>query len=443
MHNFFRRRDGRPFEIPSRMYALIVDGEDGEFVLFDAVDARFFDSVYPVNHDPAPGNWRSHVDRAPVYAVEINALDGRPDAIAWHKRYPRDILPDWSQIDLVADPKGEAEVYDNIAGPPMRARISVQPLSERLAKALEDATDLAPDIRSEADIEQALPTSAIDQVFVLDVGQGAANALVTSAGEVVGYVDLGAGVLRDAGTWPKSMRGICLCHRPKVILTHWHYDHFEAANIYPAAQQLTWIAPFQRLGPGPQSAMASSITGAGGTLMVWNGSGMLSAGQIVLERCTGPVGNQNRTGISVWVRGPVGRDPILLPGDAGYIDVPTLAAGQMMEGAGKAVEALAVAHHGGRSPGRPPAKSGGGIPRAALSYGHTNGYGHPLKSALTGLTASGWGIGHPTAGLDERRTEDRPGGAGGAGLGHIRLNWAGGSGPAHSCACGCTLDPTQ
>ncbi|QCI68360.1 MBL fold metallo-hydrolase [Phreatobacter stygius] len=436
MHDFFRRRDGGPFKIPPLMYALLIEGEDGEFVLFDAVDAQFFDQTYAPGYRIAPGNWRSRVNRAPVYAVEVHARGGTPAAIDWLKRHPLGGLPEWSQIELDPDPNGAADVYDTIAGPPQRARISVRPLSRRRVKALERATDLTPDIRPEAEIERALPTSAIDQVFVLDVGQGAANALVTSAGEVVAYVDLGAGVLRDVGTWPNSMGGLCLCHQPKVILTHWHYDHFQAANIYPAAQKLTWIAPLQRLGPGPQSLMASSITRAGGALMIWNGHGILSTSQIALERCTGPTGNQNRTGISVWVWGPVGKDPILLPGDAGYADVPTLAAG-------KAIGAFAVAHHGGRAPGVAPARPGASTPRAALSYGHKNSYGHPLTPSLTGLTASGWHIGHPAAGKDERRTEDRPGGAGGSGLGHIRLNWAGGSSSAHSCACGCTLDPTQ
>lgn len=436
MHDFFRRRDGGSFEIPHRVYALVIDGEDREHVLFDAVDARFFDLAYASGYQTAPGSWLVHVDRAPVYAIEINAIDGTPAAIAWHARHPYAALPEWSQIELVPDRKGEADVYDNIAGPPQRATVSVRPVSKRLAQALEQATDLTPHIKPESDIEQALPTSSIEQVFVLDVGQGSANALVSSPGAVIAYVDLGAGVLRDVGTWPSSMGGVCLQHAPVVILTHWHYDHFEAANIYPAAQQRVWIAPFQKLGPGPQSAMAGAIA-ATGTLMVWNGSGILQAGAIDLERCAGPAGNQNRTGIAVWVWGPVGSDPLLLPGDAGYTDLPTLAAG-------KAISGFAVAHHGGRSSGTPPTRPGGGTPRAALSYGHNNSYRHPLPSSVQGLVASQWVIGNPGSGIDERRTEDRqPGGTGGHGLGHIRLDWAGGNGPPHACGCGCTLNPTQ
>ena len=169
---------------------------------------------------------------------------------------------------------------------------------------------------------------------------------------------------------------------------------------------------------------------------IWNGTGLLHAGKIDLERCTGPAGNQNRTGIAAWIHGPVGSDPIVLPGDAGYADVPGLARGAV-------ISSLVVAHHGGHAPGTPPLKPGVGTPRAAFSYGCPNGYNHPLPGSLSRLTASKWTIGHPAAGVDERRTEDRPGGKGGSGLGHIRMNWTGNTGPVHACSCGCTLNPTQ
>lgn len=431
MHRFFQYSDG-PFEVPPRVYARLIDSEDGEFILLDAVEARAFDRFFfELGGRDEPQRWRDLVEGAPVYAIEINGLHDSQAARDWLARNPLEELPEWSEIELALNPEGEADVYDNIAGPPQRARISLQAASDGLAQALKQATDLTPYVEDEGDIEKALPSQPIEQIFVLDVGQGAANALVTQAGDVIGYVDLGAGVLKDAGTWPSAMGGICLQHPPTVILTHWHYDHFQAANIYPAAQGMTWIAPFQTLGPGPQSAMAGAIARTG-RLMVWNGSGTLSAGAIELERCTGPAGNQNRTGLAVWVEGPQGADPILLPGDAGYKDF-----------AMRGITAFAVSHHGGRAPGTPPARPGGIATRAALSYGHNNQYKHPLNASLAGLIGSGWAIGHVHAGADERRTADRSGGMGGTGLGHIRLDWSGGSSPAHGCTCGCTLSPTQ
>lgn len=359
MNRFFEPRDQSfPFEVPKRVYALLIDGEDGEFVLFDAVDANDFDQKHALpGFSSQKGNWRDYVDRARIYAIEINASESLI-AKRWLERHPYDLIPVWAQIELVPAVNGEAAVYDNIAGPALRAKVVVRPLSTKLSQSLQQATDLTRDKKSDSEIKRTLPAQALENVFVLDVGQGSANALVTGACDVVAYVDLGAGVLSDAKTWPASMAGICLMHRPTIILSHWHYDHFQAANKYPAALLQTWIAPFQTLGPGPQSAMASAIASAG-TLMVWNGTGILTSGTLDLERCIGPVGNQNRTGIAVWVRGPAGSDPILLPGDAGYCDIPALAT--------QAITGLAVAHHGGRAPGTAPTRPGGATTRAALS----------------------------------------------------------------------------
>ncbi|CAM5770191.1 hypothetical protein LMIY3S_03089 [Labrys miyagiensis] len=435
MHRFFQRRE-EPSHVPPRVYARLIDGEEGDgYVLFDAVEAEAFDRfVRSVEEEPTPAAWRGAIGDAPIYAVQVNGLT-QFRARDWLGRNPVADLPEWSEIFLSPDPMGEAEVYDNIAALPQLAAISIKRVSALRELQLKKATDLSPEIRTEQEIQGKLPSLPIEEVFALDVGQGAANALVTTGGNVAAYVDLGAGVLKDARTWPSAMGGICLQQSPVVILTHWHYDHFEAANIYPNAQGLTWIAPFQTLGPGPQSAMASAITGhPTGVLMVWSttGGSVLSTGAIELELCNGPAGNQNRTGIAVWVHGPSGEEPILLPGDAGYSDILLLKNG-------RSIAAFAVAHHGGQSAGQPPARPAGPQARAAFSYGINNQYTHPLATPLNRLRNASWNIGHPGPPIDERRTEDRAAN----GLGHIKLDWSGGAIRTRSCSCGCTITPTQ
>lgn len=426
MHRFFIAEDF-DFSVPERVYALEVGGESEEFRLFDAVDADFYDHVDETGELGEPGAWRRFVERAPIYAIEV---DGR--AAGWLGDHDPEGPPTLFEMGLMADPEGEAEVYANIGGPPRRARARALRVPAGKATRLRTATDLSPHVVGDAAIRRALPTATIEQVIVLDVGQGSANALLDSANRVVAYVDLGAGVLKNTGTWPADMGGICLCHAPPIVLTHWHYDHFQAANIFPAALGRVWIAPYQTLGPGPQSAMAAGILQAG-QLRIWNGipGASIVVGGIELERCGGA--NQNRSGIAVWISGPPGADPILLPGDAGYCDSAALRAG-------RAVSGFAVAHHGGSAPGNAPARPGG-APRAALSYGLPNSYWHPLPRSLAQLTNAAWRIGRPAAGQDERRTADRP--ATYPRLGHIRLDWPGGAGAAHACGCGCTLDPTQ
>jgi len=424
----------RPFEVPPRVYARTIDADGLRYVLFDAVEAAWFDEVHAdYAADLTPAVWRELIDRAPIYAIEVNSRNGTEQpALSFleNNRFPR-----WVEIDNIEpDPAGPGEIYNTIAGAPQRIRFKPKPMRSAARKAIKQATDISGHIQSDASIRARLPSAALDQVFVLDVGQGGANALVDDHGDVVAYVDLGAGVLADAGTWPTAMTGICLAHTPVVILTHWHYDHFEAANKYPNAKTMTWIAPLQTLGPGPQSAMASDVI-ANGTLVVWNGTGNLTTGAIELERCNGPSGNQNRTGIAVWINGPNAGDPILLPGDAGYSDIASLRGG----GTARLITSLVVSHHGGNAPGRPPADPGLSVTRAALSFGKANSYTHPLAHSLTALRGAHWSIGPvPGTPIDDRRTEDRTGG-----LGHIRLAWPGSKTSTRSCHCACSIDPTQ
>lgn len=433
MNPFFEPPPEQPgFTLPPLVYARLIDSDPGAYALFDAVDAKVFDGFAAgIGANWERGAWLSAVEQAPIYAVEVNALDA--GAADWLAKHVAEEGLEWVQITLSAHPDGEVAVYDNIVGVAQRARADLQPVEQKLAAMLKTATDLSPWIEPEDDIAKIVPAQAVAGVLVLDVGQGAAQALVDAADDIIAYVDLGAGVLRDSGTWPADMTGICLVGDPIVILSHWHYDHFHAANIFPAARNRTWIAPLQTLGPGPQSAMAGAIAKTG-RLLIWNGGGLLKAGSIELERCTGPVGDQNRTGIAVWAEGPAGTEPILLPGDAGYDDFQA-----------RTISSFVLAHHGGRAPGTPPARPGGAAPRVALSYGHNNQYRHPRNGSLAPVLGQGWTLGHVHAGADERRTAMRPGGIGGKGLGHIRLDWSSGTGlpAARICPCGCTLSPTQ
>ncbi len=325
MHDFFRRREepSEFFEVPRRAYALLIDAEDREYALSDAVDAHSFHRLYsPESHYPdlgnlrdyPPGSWRQHVDRAPIYAIEINAREPNyPEAAAWHQRHPLGSLPAWSEINLEPDPKGEAAVYNNIAGLPQRTKISVRSVAKS-----------------------------------------------------------GAG----AGASDRSLAPYCCRSRHRS----------GAADSCDR--------------PDPRARRRAGVR--------------LCSGQL-RRSCCRLCRSRRRC-----------------------------AEGQryLAELDERQISGLAVAHHGGRSPGQPPTKPGG-LPRAAFSYGCSNGYGHPLPNSIRDLRNALWTIGHSAPGIDERRTEDRPGGKGGAGLGHIRMNWTGNTGAAHSCTCGCTLNPTQ
>lgn len=429
------------FAVPGRVYARLIDGDGGYYQLFDAIEANWFDNwAEQQRGQVTPERWFADIDDAPVYAVEVNSR-GRTEPVAgeWLHDRPRP-LPRWAEMELSPNPKGPAEVYANIAGLPQRADLKLSALSSARRRALKAATDLGPYVVPDATITALIPNSQVERVVVIDVGQGGAAALLGTNDEIVAYVDMGAGVLADTSTRPAPMTVPCLRGEPIVFLSHWHYDHFELANIVPPPRTdpktLIWIAPLQVLGPGPQSAFAGALV-ANRKLRVWGGSGSLSAGSIELERCTGPGKNLNRSGLAVWVRGPSGQAPILLPGDAGYGDIPGLAGG-------RGITAFAVSHHGGRAAGSPPPRPHGPTVRAAFSYGHGNSYHHPLAGSIAGLTAARWHLGpFPGTAVDERRTEDRSHGTGGGGFGHIGLAWSGSAIFPHACTCGCSIDPTQ
>lgn len=432
---------------PLRLYALAAEGEPRRYILYDAVDADWADALF----DRAEGDqltrlWWDEIQDAPVYAVTVNVVcDGAYESAKKTLKSLPEIPEDegegplWMELTVTPDSAGGADLYNNIVGAPQRVRIVSTLLGSNSPKVgkLAAVTTLTPD---PADlIEKSLPTDVIDHVVVLDVGQGSSAALVSDAGDIVAYVDVGRGVLADAATFPHDMKALCLQAGPIVILTHWHYDHFQLANKDPRLANCTWITPFQTLGPGPQSAMAATLIN-NGSLLVWGGTGRLSVvgGHIQLERCTGPAGNQNRTGLAVWVEDQHGELPILVPGDAGYVDIPGLSPA----GATR-VTALAVAHHGGMAPGLPPTRPGK-APRLAFSYGPGNTYKHPLNASVKGLALGGWQFGAGRGWrADDARTEDmRP--ASSPDYGHVRLAWRCSS-HRHVCSstCGCTVEWRQ
>src|SRR5258706_2334640 len=125
------------------------------------------------------------------------------------------------------------------------------------------AASLGSRMGAPAAIQSLLPTGSIDHLCVYDVGQGLAQGILGVQGTPLAYADLGGGVLADAATWPRTMTGFCFGNSPPIVLSHWHYDHFSAANRFPHARAMKWIAPNQTLGPGPQTTFASALITAG------------------------------------------------------------------------------------------------------------------------------------------------------------------------------------
>ncbi|QIJ45450.1 hypothetical protein G7039_35615 (plasmid) [Rhizobium leguminosarum] len=426
------------FDVPRRVYARLIEHHELEYALFDAIDADWFDKRAAAGPTSLRfESWAADSISAPIYVVEFNArgVNGFASFLWLATRFGmRRRLSQWFELSLLPENNGPAAVYFSMTGEPRYADAFLGRPDRLTRLLLEQLTDLSSQIDTRNSILDELNKIDHEEVFALDVGQGSANALVPKSGHASAYVDLGRSVLGDSPSWQTGTT-FCLSQAKTVILSHWHYDHFYGANMQPHALTLTWIAPYQKIGAGPQLSMASSIA-SNGQLKIWGGNGTISSTSVDLERSVGKGTDLNRSGLAVWVKDPNGtRDPILLPGDAGYKDLRSLL--------GRNITSFAAAHHGGKSPGIPPRKSGATSAKVVLSYGLNNGYGHPLPNYIGRLGKQGWALGQPGAPIDERRTEDRktvP--THQIALGNVRLNWGHGRSPPQ-CSCGCTIEPTQ
>jgi hypothetical protein len=434
--NNFHMLQGEPLERPLHFYGLGVEaggvteetGHEGEFLILDLIGAQWFAERLEIAAEGLSSpRWQRELLLAPVAALEVNSRrwNGRSLAREWGLAEGQ-----WYELILAPDAAGGGQLYRNLFGEGQPVRIEKgSGLPDDLIAKLSAAVSLSGSVATSSRIRSLIPTGTIEHLCVYDVGQGLAQGVLGSTGTPIAYADFGGGVMADTATWPSTMTGFCFSNSPPIVLSHWHYDHFSAANRFPVARSMNWIAPNQTLGPGPQSTFASALIAAG-TLHVWPGATKsLTSGQIAIELCTGA--NQNTSGLALVIAGPSrGNDPIILTGDAGYFHIPSLAAGT-------SIHAFVVPHHGGAASGKAAPDPGNTSSRVVISCGPGNSYGHPLGASLTKLTSAGWSLGSVGGRIDDRYSEDlRPL------LGHIGMRWRGTMPVVTPCGgCACSISP--
>ncbi|MEB1795937.1 hypothetical protein VDR45_09550 [Xanthomonas campestris pv. campestris] len=226
----------------------------------------------------------------------------------------------------------------------------------------------------------------IEELAVLDVGQGSANALLCREGIARLYFDVGCGVYRNAPTRPPNI-SFCQCENPVVVLSHWDADHWAGATIDTELLKRIWIAPV------PQTikhiVFLMNIWDAGGTTLLLSstsGTIPLSPG-IKLVRCEGPASNRNESGLALIAEREGKR--WLLPGDASYHNIP----GALK----RRVTGLVATHHGARvhGPGALAPLPAVGYARLAYSFGPGNAHGnygvsHPRPAGVHAYHTAGW-----------------------------------------------------
>ncbi|MDF7826481.1 N-6 DNA methylase [Pontiellaceae bacterium B12227] len=246
-----------------------------------------------------------------------------------------------------------------------------------------------PPVSNEGKIQGELDKIAsADETFVAvyDVGQGLCSAICeASSSAPLVYFDMGCGHGRN-NAHTRRGRKLRFCHsqNPPIILSHWHTDHYRGATVMDKrkdALKAMWIAPWQKVGADAAKFAAKlySPDPAKNKIHIWPtslGSAALPWG--VVKQCTGTT--KNTSGLALDVEVGDGTHSVLMPGDAGYNNIP---------GAKPAYDSLVVSHHAGHTSGavNSSGKSGGTF---AIPLGANNSHGHPLQPTIKKLTADGW-----------------------------------------------------
>jgi hypothetical protein len=293
MNPHFIRGEGRR-EYPRQSHARIdqieppyPESEEDVVFAFDAVDSHWQglsgDSLLSLDPDVDPDRlrqfWQARFggrstdydagsidpfDALPLYRIELTLRRSHP----W-TRMLLDAEDEWFDIELSDRGEIEVDVFDGLFTPPVTAMITHTPVPSPLSSQLSRTFSMAswPDAKH-TDLDQALyQRCPLQQLLVLDVGQGLASALICNCGAAHYYFDVGCGVYRNMKTNPAVIR-FCDCVDPPIILSHWDSDHWAGAAIDRSMLTRTWITPRQTLTP-KHIAFANNILKAGGNILIF------------------------------------------------------------------------------------------------------------------------------------------------------------------------------
>ncbi|OLE22125.1 MAG: hypothetical protein AUG49_20060 [Catenulispora sp. 13_1_20CM_3_70_7] len=305
------------------------------------------------------------------------------------------------QVDFFAAPPKQARPMvgnGNGGGGMKRARIAKRTLSAN-KKAMTTAPAPAPG------------PMGFNSVSVLNVGQGNCNLLIDNNNQPFLYYDVGYPLFFYTATAPANLNaGAAPPSGPipqntantlRVVLSHWDWDHWRLARIWPALAALPWIVPVQPVGPAALNFFNNNLPNC--TVVPPATPNTVPVGFITLYRAWPPPGApapmvMNNTGLALGVTTVL---PLSLPnvyqvaitGDANFSSLP--APFPMAPN----IAGITAVHHGSAAHGADqnlpvPAVPGG---RVAYSCGETPAgyrpYGFPNPNALNNyrnVAGGGW-----------------------------------------------------
>lgn len=338
--------------------------------------ARFRDFAGDV---PEPGEW---------FFLDIEPNGSRPGLMTWHAQLGPAGYSSHSRGITVEARRLASE--DGEPRRPFSLGAAVVPRTA-LPQHIDQISRLPSADASSAAVQAALagiPSPAA--VLVRDVGQASFSSLIDAQGKALIHFDVGFPISFNQHTFPKRFQSEPT-EKPLVVLSHWDWDHLHAAFALPHLRDCLWIAPRQRIGPG--AARLAIILAAKGNLLVWQAGSATTFPGGTLMNCTGPVANQNDTGLALHVTLASGRTALLV-GDADYQRLPASYASL------GSITHLVATHHGARFHSLAPQIPLPSVPASTMviSYGTRNVYRHPHPEALQVHAAAGWAKNITTAG---------------------------------------------
>ncbi|QSQ23747.1 hypothetical protein JY651_01805 [Pyxidicoccus parkwayensis] len=248
-------------------------------------------------------------------------------------------------------------------------------------------------------------------VGVLDIGQGAANAVFNASGQVILYYDMGGGSGPSRFTFPENGHAqlgprYCNHARPRFLLSHWDWDHWRGAipSIGTKAPQqialganplssaitanTTWAAKSQGMGP-LHNAIRNKIYNLTDFYerTTVGGGAAVTVGHITLILCDNNQNSpdvDNQTGFALRLEDPGNAGQyILLSGDAHFPNIPAHGCDQNLVG-------LVASHHGAEETQNTIPRPIGGAGPVVHSFGAGNKYGHPRDDGVTPYTNRGY-----------------------------------------------------
>lgn len=406
-------------DLPHKIYARIdwIDDIDEETVIIglDAVSVKSAEQAFKTASNTewsirwseafkAPGEHRSLAtelfNELQLYHIEIRQHRKEAELIKEKGAFNSSSLG-WMTIDMNRSEKPNdipASVFNGLFSNAMQGYIaSIQAVELGLAESLMAVFSMRSWPKTSIQsLNSELPNVEASYWAAYDVGQGSANGLLKSNGQVTLFHDIGCGVYRNASTRPPNLL-LCNSHEAPIILSHWDTDHWAGARCFAPSSRpntflhRTWIAPYD-LTIGPKHiAFAASILSAGGKLIlvqteaIKTQSYTLTDGRI-LKLIRGSGDDRNGAGIAMEILNfPENWQRWLLTGDVSYEHLtPHICESYL---------AMSVPHHGSRldpSANVPFPVRTQGYARLIYSFGADNSFRHPKPDCVIEHERAGW-----------------------------------------------------